>query len=271
MRTRRPDRARRRWLLVPLGLLVLVLGGYVAFRVATRESSEPASVTAALARFRALPPAARTLPPALRGRASAPGVYRYDTAGFEVSHVLGTRRHPYPSSTTIAASITPRGCLRTRWDVLATRHDATLACPRPDGSWRLASQSEEHEFADHVDRRTYVCTPRSTSRPARLIAGARWTSRCAIDGTSTADASRVLGPRTLTLGGHPMRTLLIRTTTRVTGDTVGVGTTFTWVAPETGLTVRRTIANANSTDTLVGAVRYEERATLMLGRSRPLR
>lgn len=261
---------RRSWPLVPLGLLALALGGYVAFRVATRESSEPASVTAALARFRALPASARRLPPPLRGRAPEPGVYRYDTRGFEVSHVLGTRRHAYPQRTAITVSIAPHGCLSSRWDVLATRHDATLACPRPDGSWRLVDQSEEHEFAGHVDRRTYACTPGSTSRPARLATGARWTSRCAIDGTTTADACVVLGPRTLTLGGRRTRTVLVRTTTRVSGDTVGVGATFTWVLPDTGLPVRRTIANASSTDTIVGAVRYEERATLALSGPRPL-
>jgi hypothetical protein len=271
VRTRSPRARRSKPLLVGVALAALALAGCVAFRIATRESSEPASVTAALARFRALPPTARTLPPALRGRAPAPGVYVYATRGFEVSHVLGTRRHRYPASTTVAVRATRRGCLRTRWDALATRHDATLACPHADGSWRLASQSEEHEFAGHVDRRAYVCTPASTARPARVAAGALWTSRCAIDGTSTADAVTAIGPRTLTLDGRRTRTLLLRTTTRVRGDTQGVGTTFTWVLPRTGLIVRRTMASASTTDTLVGDVRYEERATLALTQPRPRR
>jgi hypothetical protein len=271
MRTRSPGTARRSGLLVPLGLAALALGGWIVFRALTRENSEPASVPAAIARFQALPHTARTLPPALRGRAPEPGVYRYDTRGFEVSHVLGTRRHPYPVRTTIAVTVTPRGCVRTRWDVLATRHDATLACPRRDGSWRSIDQSEEHEFAGHVDRRTYTCTPASTARPARLASGARWSSRCAIHGTTTVDASRLLGPRTLMLDGRRTRTLLVRTVTRVSGDTDGAGTSFTWLLPGTGLTVRRTIANASSTDTIVGAVRYEERATLALSEQHPRR
>ena len=271
MRTRRPSRARRSRLLALLGLAALTLGGYAVYRALTGESSTPASASAAVARFRALPHSARTLPATLRGRAPEPGVYLYDTRGSEVSHVLGTRRHPYPARTTITVSVTPRGCLRSRWDALATRHDATLACPRRDGSWRLISQSEEHEFAGHVDRRTYVCTPASTYRPARLATGARWSSRCAIDGTTTADSSTVLGPRTLRLDGRRTRTVLIRTTTRVSGETTGVGTTFAWVLPSTGLTARRTIANVNTTDTIVGDVRYEERATLQLSRPRPRR
>jgi hypothetical protein len=262
---------RSKPLLVAVVLAALALAGYVAFRIATRESSEPASVTAAIARFDALPTAARTLPPALRGRAPKPGVYIYATRGFEVSHVLGTRRHKYPSRTTITLTVTPRGCLRTRWDALATRHDATLACRRTDASWQLVSQSEEHEFAGHVDRRAYVCTPGSTAWPTHLAAGARWTSRCAIDGTTTADAVTVLGPRTLMLDGRPTRAVLLRTTTRVRGDTQGVGTTFTWVLPDTRLIVRRTIANASTTDTIVGDVRYEERATLALTQPRPRR
>jgi hypothetical protein len=57
----------------------------------------------------------------------------------------------------------------------------------------------------------------------------------------------------------------------VSGDTVGSGTAFTWVLPRIALPVRRTIANASSTDTIVGDVRYEERATLALDSARPQR
>lgn len=262
---------RRAWLLIPFGLAALALAGYAIFRLATRESSEPASVTAAVRHFAALPASARTRPAAWHGTAPQPGVYVYATRGFEVSHVLGTRRHAYPTRTTIAVTATASGCLRMRWDALATRHDAILACPHGDGSWRLAEQSEEHEFVGHVDRRTYVCTPASTWRPARLAAGARWSSRCAIAGTATADTSVVVGPRTLTLDGRRTRTLLLRTTTRVSGDTRGAGTIFTWVLPGSGLVVRRTLANASATSTVVGDVRYEEHATLALATARPRR
>ncbi|MGN6188387.1 MAG: hypothetical protein ACTHOE_05775 [Conexibacter sp.] len=262
---------RRSRVLIVAAVAVLALAGYVAFRLATHESSEPASVAAALARFRALSPAARTLPPRLRGRALQPGVYVYATRGFEVSHVLGARRHPYPSRTTITVSVTPRGCLRTRWDVLATRHDAALICPPRGAGWRLVDQSEEHEFAGHVDRRTYACTPSSADGPPRMLAGARWRSRCAIAGTTTTDDSVVIGPRTLMLDGRRTLTLLVRTTTHVSGNTIGAGTAFTWLLPRSGVIVRRTLANASTTSTIVGPVRYEERATLMLTSARPHR
>jgi hypothetical protein len=262
---------RRSWLLVALGLAALALAGGVAFERLTREPSEPASVTGAVARFRAEPAIARTLPAPLRGRAPRPGVYVYATRGFEVSHVLGTRRHPYPASTTVVVTATARGCLRTRWDVLATRRDALLACPRGGGAWRLVDESEQHEFAGRVDRRTYACTPASTYLPARLTTAAAWSSRCAIEGTTTADAGTVLGPRTLTLAGRRTRTVLLRTRTRVSGETTGAGTTFTWVLPDSRLIVRRTIANASTTDTIVGDVRYEERATITITRARPRR
>jgi hypothetical protein len=227
------------WLLAGLGVAALAFAGYLAYRVLTRESSTPASVADAIARFRALPPS-----------------------------------HRYPARTTIAVSATPHGCVSTRWDVLATRWDGMLACPRADGGWRLLAQREEHEFVNHVDRRTYRCTPASTARlvrPARLTAGARWRSRCAIAGTTTSDTVTLLGPRTLTLDGRQVRTLLLRTRTRVSGETTGVGTTFSWVLPRSGLVVRRTLANASSTDTLVGAVRYEEVARLTLTSPRPRR
>jgi hypothetical protein len=169
--------------------------------------------------------------------------------------------------------VTTRGasCLHSRWDVLQTRFDAVTACRRADGGWRLVSQSESHEFAGHLDRRSYRCTPTSTWRPAHLRTGTTWSSRCAIEGTTTADSSTVLGPRTITVAQHPVATVLLTTRTRVSGDTTGTGTTRTWVVPATGLTIRRTTANVSATDTIVGAVAYEERATLQLTSLRPRR
>ncbi len=271
MRTRRPLSARRSWLLVLLGLAALALGGYAVYRVLTRESSTPASVAGAVRRFQALPPSARTLPATLRGRAPEPGVYVYATQGFEQSKALGTRRHAYPPQTTMTVATTTAGCLRIRWAVLATRWDAILTCPRADGGWRLASQSESHQFAGHLDQRTYDCTAASTYLPARLETGATWSSSCAIEHTTTADSGTVLGPRTLALDGKRTRVVLLRTTTRVSGETTGAGTTFTWVLPDTHLVVRRTISNTSSTDTIVGSVPYVEQATLKLGSARPRR
>lgn len=268
---RRATWARRRWLLVGLGIAALAAGGYAVYRGLTRESSEPASVRAAVERFRALPARARELPPGLRGRAPEPGVYVYATRGSEVSRVLGTRRHAYPARTTITVAATQAGCLRTRWDALATRWDASLACPRADEGQRLVSLSEQHEFAGNVDTRTYVCTPGSTARPSPAEPGATWHSSCAIEGTTTVDRGELLGPRTLRIDGQRIRTLLLRTRTRVSGETVGTGTTLTWVLPDSGLIVRRSIVNASSTETIVGAVPYEERATLTLRSITPQR
>ena len=263
-------RSRRLWLLAGLAVAALALGGALSLRALT-ETAEPATVAGAIERFRAQANAVRELPPELRGHAPLPGAYVYATRGFEVSHVLGTRRHAYPRRTAITVSATAGGCLRVRWDALARRSDAVLTCRRIDGGWQLVSRSEVHAFAGHVDRRTYRCTPASTHRPARLVVGARWSSRCTIDGTTTIERGTVLGQRTLALAGRRVRTLLLRTRTRLSGDTLGTGTTLAWVLPRTGLLVREAIVNANSTDTLVGEVRYEERATLALTSPRPRR
>ena len=238
---------------------------------ANSAGSEPVSASAALARFRALPPSARTLPPDLSDRAPTPGVYGYATSGQEISHVLGTRRHEYPRRTTVSVAVTARGCLRTRWDVLETRSDATLVCRRADGSWRLVAQSERHRFAGHLDARTYVCTPGSTFLPARLVAGARWRSRCTTGATTTAERGAVRGPRTLLLRGRRFRTVLLRTQARLRGETSGTVTTLSWVLPRTQLVLLRTVRERSSTDTLAGAVAYEERATIALSSPRPRR
>ncbi len=268
--------SRRARLCAGLAFLALLFaGGYAALGIATRESPQPASVRQALARFRAVPVAARTPLSLPTWATPPPGVYVYATRGHEVSHVLGTRRHAYPRRTTITVTSTSARCVRARWDALASRWDASTACLRADGAdWRLASLAEEHAFAGHVDRRTYVCTPASTARPPRpdeLRVGASWTSRCAIEGTTTADRTVVLGPRTLVQDGRKLRTWLVRTRTTVSGDTVGTGTALTWVLPGSRLVVRRVVRNASTTDTIVGDVAYEERYTLALTSTRPLR
>ena len=246
---------------IGLALAALALGGYAAIRATTDESSEPASVTAAVERFRALPASTRELPPAQRGHAPQPGVYVYATRGFEVSHVLGARRHTYPSRTTLTISATPSGCRRERWDALATRWDATFVCFDFD-LWRLVSRSQEHRFAGHTDRRTYRCTRNSTP----------WKSRCTFEGTTAT--TRVLGTpgrHAVTIDGRHVETLLLRSRSRLRGETTGTVTTRTWILPRTGLVVRRTIAEDSSTETLVGAVRYEERTALTLTSLTPRR
>jgi len=265
----RPSPRAARLLLALVALAALVATGLAAYRLLTQESTTPASPQGALARFRAAPRRARTLPPALRGRAPLPGVYVYATRGFEESRVLGVRRHVYPARTTI--TILAAGCgIASRWDALATRWDAFQACPRGAG-WALASTSESHEFVGHLDRRTYRCTARSTARPAAPRPGASWSTRCALPGTTTAEQTTVLGAATLTVAGRQVRTALLRTRTRVSGDTSGTGLALTWIVPRTGLVVRRVVANASTTKTVVGGVAYTERYTLALSSPRPLR
>jgi hypothetical protein len=258
-------------MLAVVAVVLLALAAYVAWQLATRESTAPVTIRQALARFRAAGSAAAKLPPALRGHAPTPGVYVYATRGGERTKApLGTRRHTYAARTTI--TVTASGCgLRMRWDALATRYDALQACPGPAGGWRLGSTSERHEFFGHDDRRTYRCAAASTYLPALLAPGAQWTTRCAIAGTTTEDADLVLGHRTLTVAGRRVATLLVRTRTRVSGDTVGTGVTLTWLAPRSGLVVRRLVANASTTDTFVGDVEYMEHYTLALTSLRPLR
>jgi hypothetical protein len=263
-RYRRAVRHRPRPRLLVAALLValvLLAGGYAAFRAATDEQAEAASIATAVERFRALPPSARELPAALRGHAPQPGVYVYATRGGEVSHVLGTRRHRYPSTTTITVTRSPSGCRRERWDALATRWDATLVCFDFD-LWRLVSHSEEHRFAGHTDRRTYRCTRNSMPQSSRCTSGGT---------TATTTVLSTPGRNAVTVEGRPVETVLLLGRTRLRGETTGTVTTRTWSLPGTGLVVRRTIAEDSTTDTLVGAVRYEERATLTLTSLTPRR
>ncbi len=255
--------------LVPLVLLLLV-GGAVAWKLAVREKATPVSVKEAISRFRAQSARARAAAAgALRGRVPEPGTYVYATRGFEEAHALGTRRHHYPARTTV--TVLREGCgVVERWDPLQTRAEKLELCPSP-GRWRQRSFGDVHRFVGRLDRRTYACTPASTYLPARRSPGTSWTTRCAINGTLRVEHSTVVGERTLAIAGRPVRTLLLRLHLRISGKTKGAGTTSLWVEPRTGLLVRRVTNDASRTNVIITTVPYREHIEMTLVSLRPRR
>lgn len=237
--------------------------GVVAVVVVGRESAKPVSVSDVVQRFRRKE-AARTaaLPAAIRHHAPQPGTYVYATRGGEQSRLLGTRRHDYPSRTTI--TVTGGGCgVVERWDALQTRSETYELCPAAK-RWGMRRMGDVHSFFGHADHRTYQCAAGSAFLPASRSRGAGWTNRCSIPGTARADRGRVTGRATVVVGGRPVSTTRLEVRTHITGDTHGVTTTRLWILPATGLIVRRTVDADNRTDTPIGSVHYRERYDMTL-------
>jgi hypothetical protein len=173
----------------------------------------------------------------VRAQPLGPGVFAYETSGFEEVDALGGARHVYPARTTIV--VRRAGCgLVLRWQPFEERLQEWELC---DGL-RLHRITERHRFFGTDDRRTYRCDPGS-----RLDGAYRCTTG------ETTEVARVVSSD----DGHA------RLETRISGGTTGSGTREVWLRAD-GVPLRLTAENENTTPSLVGPVHYRERYELRL-------
>lgn len=173
----------------------------------------------------------------VRAQALGPGVFAYETSGFEEVDALGGARHEYPARTTIV--VRRAGCgLVLRWQPFEERLQEWELC---DGL-RLRRITERHRFFGTDDRRTYRCDPSS-----RLDGAYRCTTG------ETTEVGRVVSSE----DGHA------RLKTRISGGTTGSGTREVWLRAD-GVPLRLAAENENTTPSLVGPVHYRERYELRL-------
>lgn len=196
-----------------LALLVVVAGAAV-WRLLPRDEVTPA-----------------------RAEPLRPGVFAYDTSGFEEVDILGGARHDYPRRTTIV--VRRGGCgLVLRWQPFEERFQEWELC---DGL-RLRSISERHEFFGNDDRRTYRCDESSRFDGAY---------RCSTG--ETTEVARVVSSE----DGH------VRVETALSGGSTGSGARELWLRPD-GIPLRMAVENENTTPSLIGPVSYRERYELTL-------
>ncbi|GIU93925.1 MAG: hypothetical protein KatS3mg012_0382 [Gaiellaceae bacterium] len=229
--------------------------------VVTRDP-EPATIEDALAAFRT----------ELAGRAPVEeplpeGVYVYATDGYERTDALTGVTNRYPSRTTI--TVVRRGCgLTLRWDVTSGRSTTWTVCVEPDG-WRLASQDERHTFFGRTERTTYVCSD-TPYLPLVLDRGAGFAISCSTGSARERGSGRVLGRRTLRVGGEEVEVTGIARSTELTGSSRGRTRHELWL-DERGLPVQVEMETRTANDAPVGEVRYEEDVALRLESLAPRR
>jgi hypothetical protein len=248
---------RLRVILVVLCVIALVaLAGALIWRLGLRDRAVPASVAAALARYREVAAAAEAPVP--------PGVYVYETSGSESVSALGGTTHDYPPTSTITVTASSCG-MALRWDVLQTRTTTAEVCVDDDPPvvQRLAGWTEVHQFFGRDDETTWTCA----SSPW-LVAGdtAATTFEHSCDGGDTEQTGtvEVVGEETVDVGGVDVQATHVRLEAEEQGAARGEVVEERWLEPETGLPLRLSYRVRTDNASLIGNVVFEERYELTL-------
>jgi len=186
-----------------------------------------------------------------------PGVYHYDTVGFESVDALAGARHDYPAVTAMIVEERPCGAV-VRWEPLGQRRDEWWHCgPGPS----VSTIVEFHEWFG-IDDTT------ETSCEGLHLEAARgegwWEASCMRLDTVIAITLEHLGSERLLVGSEEVLTVHVRMVETTSGRTSGTRTTDLWVVPDTPLLVRKRVVDRSSSSSPIGDVTYVEEYTLML-------
>ena len=301
---------RRRWLwAAAIGLVVVAgvaAGGYLwitsdpaepvdvddvvaDYRASTTAASAPAPVTARPTTMASAPATTASAPAptdvSTRPTSSAPversdptpGVYVYDTTGRESVDALGGSAHEYPAETTITLRQQGgEGCVRARWEALRQRWDEELRCPHPDG-WSLDAKTVYHSFFRQSEKRSFDCEPDEVYLPADPAPELALSARCTSAGGAKSGRStegwrgRTVGMETLKIDGRTVDTFHVRYQVAIGGESTGRADIDRWYSLEAPtLLVRELRTGRTTSETVIGAVHYEERYELLLRSLEPI-
>jgi hypothetical protein len=243
-----------------VAVALLAVGGFLAWRLALRDTAEPVSVEQVLARYRREAHAAGTIIP--------PGVYLYETSGFEYVSALGGATHRYPRTTTL--TVTKGGCgTRLRWDGLKRRSTTWTVCPASRGL-RLVLWDETHNFFGQQDRTLWRCS-QGDWVPADLTAGRSTVVDCRSPDTRASGFLAVVGEEAREVGDSTVDTVHLRGRSRVTGGASGTFVDERWVEPRSGLPVRIVFRATTTNPSPIGNVTFKESFDLRLSSLEPRR
>jgi hypothetical protein len=200
--------------------------------------------------------------PVASGQLPDPGVYRYATSGFEHIDSLGGARHDYPAETTITVLSDPCG-VRLVWDALHERRDEWVVC-RGDTGLDETGGLQYHEFFGRGQVDDLVCDPPMPLLSNAWVAGGPPASvACVLSGEPFATTVAYVGVETVTVAGGDVaaRHVVIRYDRP---DPYYEHTEQHWWLSAGGLPLRITMAKQSRSDSLVGAVVYDEQVTLEL-------
>lgn len=235
----------------------------------TTAAATSAPTPAAGARAAVVPSAPATAGASPAADEVDPGVYRYDTEGFEEVDALGGARHDYPATSTITYS--RAGCgTEERWRPLEERVGVTVTCAGADGH-EVRSTYQQREFFGQSQSETYACSPGSLVLPDDPRPGRTWRGSCRSDDSTFTLDGRVVGLEDLVVGGTRVPVVHVTIRGTLTGSTRGSSDREVWFARADGLLVQAVASTDTDADTAGGTVRYRESYRLRLQSLTPSR
>jgi hypothetical protein len=184
-----------------------------------------------------------------------PGLYVYNTSGFEEIDALGGARHDYPARTFL--TIQPGGCgVVVRWTALDERWDETELCPSA-GGYTPVRYAAYHEWFGRPDLQSFSCGPEDALAVPPGAEG-EWTYQCDNEERTEVWDVFVAGAETLTVGGIEVPAVRVRVESVLAGSSEGSSTTETWYLEGTPLVLRRIVERNSANASLIGSVSYHE-------------
>jgi hypothetical protein len=203
-----------------------------------------------------------------RGPTPAPGVYVYDTSGFERVSALGGAQHDFPKQSTI--TITDNGCGDDiKWAPLEQRWDNWSTCSVGAQQIRLNSYSTHHEFFGQTEERTYPCQNVDV-RPISDEVGTTTNGTCARSAEFVNATTTVVGPTTVIVKGVAVDAIQIHLALQISGDTNGSQISDLWLRPADGLMLRYESIQDADGKSVIGPTHFHEEDHLTITDLSPL-
>jgi len=201
-----------------------------------------------------------------RGPTPAPGVYVYDTSGFERVSALGGAQHDYPRQTTMTVTATDCG-VDVRWTPLEQRFERWTMCITGPGIV-MPRFTTHHEFFGKTEERTFECHD-TYVRPPSDAPGTEVRGGCTGGGDTAVTATTVVGPESVLVQGVTVETIKIHFDHQLRGSSNGYQRGDAWVRASDGLLVRFEVEIDADANSVIGPTHFHEEIILGLAELAP--
>lgn len=188
-----------------------------------------------------------------------PGVYVYTGTGKEGIDVMSNPSHDYPAES--AVTVLPSGCgVKIEWKPLAERYEWFELC-RVDGGLAITKYGGFHEFLSARDTRELTCPDKTWLLAPEGAAPTPTT--CEGSGITDVRTTKIVGKKTVSVGGVDVDGTEIRTDFVTSGATSGTSSRV-FVITDDGLPLSWSDNVIGKTESFIGTVTYTENMTLQL-------
>jgi hypothetical protein len=250
--------SRRKTIGLTLSGIVLLIAAAWAGGFLLHDTSQAASISQELRRFRA----------GGHDSGGLNGLYLYATKGSESINALGGATHIYPARTSITAIGVPCG-IQLRWAALEKRSTTWTFC-RTAAGVELHISDERHAFFNMSDHSVYVCSGRVLI-PKKLVAGASEPFSCRSSRNLEVGEVQIIGRDTVEVAGRRVDAIHVSTDLTIRYRDSGTETIEWWLDSATALPLRIELHSRTSRKLFVGQVQYHEDLSLRLLSLAPLR